>query len=107
VPYVKCVPCRIRVSVAGADADLADRACPGCGSPLEPVGRLDEVMGFRSPTVSDGSIPQRTAEQVSDISGGRAAAEAQLESDRWLNEGGSLTPELLAEAIALEIPPRA
>jgi hypothetical protein len=43
---------------------------------------------------------------VTDISGGRAAAEAQLDSDRWLNEGGSLAPEMLAEAVALRIRPR-
>jgi hypothetical protein len=64
------------------------------------------VVGFRSPNVFDPALPPRVAERVTDISGGRAAAEALLDSDRWLNEGGSLAPEMLAEAVALEIPPR-
>jgi hypothetical protein len=41
---------------------------------------------------------------MSDISGGRAAAEAQLEADRWLDEGGALPPEAIAEAVALPRP---
>jgi hypothetical protein len=41
---------------------------------------------------------------VADISGGRAAAEADLDADRWLGEGGSLSPEALAEAVALSRP---
>jgi hypothetical protein len=102
MPYFKCVPCKIRVSVA--DTDLTDGSCPGCGLALEPVAKLTEVMGFRSSHVFDEPIPARIAEQVTDISGGREVAQAQLESDRWLDEGGSLSPEMLAEAIALEIP---
>jgi hypothetical protein len=106
VPYFKCVPCKIRVSVAGAGTDLTDGSCPGCGLSLEPVAKLTEVLGFRSPNLFDGAVPPRVAERVTDISGGRAAAEAQLDSDRWLNEGGSLAPEMLAEAVALRVPPR-
>jgi hypothetical protein len=95
MPYFKCVPCKIRVSTAGADTALADGSCPGCGSSLEPVVRLEEVLGFRSPNLFDSSVPPRIAERMSDITGGRAAIEAQLESDHWL-----------AQAVALEIPPR-
>jgi hypothetical protein len=102
MPYFKCVPCKIRVS--GAGTDPTDGSCPGCGLALEPVAKLSEVMGFRSSHVFDGPIPARIAEQVTDISGGREAAQAQIESDRWLDEGGSLSPAMLAEAIALEIP---
>lgn len=107
MPYLKCVPCRIRVSHAGADTALTDGACPACGLALEPVVRLTEVMGFRSPNLFDESVPPRVAERVADISGGRAAADAQLETDRWLDEGGSFAPELLAEMVALDVPPRA
>jgi hypothetical protein len=106
VPYFKCVPCRIRVSVAVTDTDLVDGSCPGCGLSLEPVAKLTDVVGFRSPALFDPAVLPRLAQRVTDISGGRAAAEAQLDSDRWLNDGGSLAPELLAKAIALDIPPR-
>jgi hypothetical protein len=41
---------------------------------------------------------------MSDISGGRAAAEAQWDADRWLDEGGALPPDAIAEAVALPRP---
>ena len=100
MPYLKCVPCRVRVSGAGAAADLMDGSCPGCGQPLEPVAKLAEVLGYRSPELDDSPVPAR----VADISGGRAAREAQLAADRWLDEGGSISPEALAEAVALPRP---
>jgi hypothetical protein len=104
VPYFKCVSCRIRVSVTGAATDLTDGSCPGCGRSLEPAAKLTDVMGFRSPNLDDRSVPPRIAERMSDISGGRAAAEAQLDADRWLDEGGALPPEAIAEAVALPRP---
>jgi hypothetical protein len=96
VPYFKCVSCRIRVSTAGAGMALTNGSCPDCGLALEPAVELTEVLGFRSPNLFDESVAPRVAERVVDISGGRAAAEAQLETDRWL-----------AEAVALDIPPLA
>jgi hypothetical protein len=75
VPYSKCVPCRVRVSTAGA--------CPGCGELLEPVTKLAEVMGFR---LSD-------------------ALDERLDADGWLTEGGGLGPEPLAAAVALPVFP--
>jgi hypothetical protein len=92
------------VSVAGAATDLTDGSCPGCGQSLEPVAKLAEVMGFRSPNLYDRSVPPRIAERMSDISGGRAAAEAQLDADRWFDEGGALQREAIAEAVALPRP---
>ncbi len=99
MPYLKCVPCRIRVPAGGVD--LVDGACPGCGQPLDTVARVSDVMGFRAPASRDPSA--RHPERPSDITGGRAAAEAQLETDRWLDEGGSLPPELLAGVVALPV----
>jgi hypothetical protein len=105
VPYFKCVPCRIRVSESGAGTALTDGGCPNCGSRLEPVAELTEVVGFRSPNLLDLSVPPGVAERVADISGGRAVAEAQAEVDRWLDEGGSDGPEPLAQAVALDVLP--
>jgi hypothetical protein len=104
VPYFKCVWCRIRVSAAGAATDLTDGSCPGCGEPLEPVAKLTDVIGFRSPNLYDSSVPPGVAERMADISGGRPAAEAQLDAERWLDEGGSLPPDAIAEAMALPKP---
>jgi hypothetical protein len=61
MPYVKCVPCKIRVSVAGLGTDPS---CPGCGLALEPVAQLTEVMGFRAEHPFDESIPARIAEEI-------------------------------------------
>ena len=92
------------MSVAGAATDLTGGSCPGCGRSLQPVAKLTDVMGFRSPNLYDPSVPPRIAERMSDISGGRAAAEAQLDADRWLDEGGALPREAIAEAVALPRP---
>jgi hypothetical protein len=64
MPYVKCVPCKIRVRVTGTRVDPADPSCPGCGFSLEPVAQLTEVMGFRSELPFDESIPARLAEEI-------------------------------------------
>jgi hypothetical protein len=72
---------------------------------LESVADLNEVMGFRSPNLLDPSVRARVAERVTDISGGRSVAEAQVGIDRWLDEGGSDGPEPLAQAVALELLP--
>jgi hypothetical protein len=84
VPYFKCVPCKIRVSESGASTAHTDGACPDCGSRLEPVAELTEVVGFRSPNLLDLSVPP-----------------GQI--DRWLDEGGSLGAEPVAEAVALDL----
>jgi hypothetical protein len=101
VPYLQCVPCKIRVSTTGAGTALTDGACPSCGSALEPVADLTELVGFRSPNLLDPSVPLDVAERVADISGGRPVAQAQLEIDRWLDEGGGLG----AEPVALDLLP--
>lgn len=105
MPYFKCVPCKIRVSASGARTAVTDGDCPSCGRALEPVSKLTDVVGFRSPNALDPSVPPRAAERVADISGGRPVAEAQVDIDRWLDEGGSLGSEPLAEAVALALLP--
>lgn len=77
MPHYKCVACRTRLYHAGAPLpDLVCDVCDGCGSALEPVGRLDEVVGFRfagSPTT-------------------------RLEDDHWTRGGGGLEAASLALA---------
>jgi hypothetical protein len=45
--HFKCVACRTRQYGAARPPGLVGDLCPGCGSPLEPVGELAEVFGFR------------------------------------------------------------
>jgi len=87
VPYFKCVPCRTRVPATGGDTP--DRSCPSCGMALVPVADLTEVMGFQSRDLIEPSVP---------------AGGAEVEIDRWLDEGGNDEPERLARAVALERP---
>lgn len=94
MPYFKCVPCKIRVSTAGAGTDLAHASCPACGRSLESAGSVAELVGFRSPNQT--AAQPRVVQRLGDISGGRGAAQAQLDAERWLGEGGSLPPEDLA-----------
>ncbi len=47
MPHYKCVACKTRLHT-GTPADLVGDLCPECGSLLEPVGELAEVLGFRS-----------------------------------------------------------
>ena len=64
MPYVKCVPCRIRVSVTGTGTDPMDPSCPGCGLALEPVAKLAEVMGFRRAQPLEESVPLPIAQEI-------------------------------------------
>jgi hypothetical protein len=104
VPYLKCVSCRIRVSAAAAGADPTAASCPGCDQPLEPAASLIEVLGFRTPRIHDHSALPRRPDRVSDISGGREAAQAQHDAERWLDDGGRPLASALAESIALPRP---
>ena len=88
--YLKCVSCRIRVSQAASETQVTDRSCPACGQPLEAAASLAELVGFQSPDLHDPVLPPRIAGGVADISGGRAAAEAALEAQSWLDDEGSL-----------------
>jgi len=64
MPYVKCVPCQIRVRVTGTRMDPADPSCPGCGFSLDPVAQLTEVMGFRSELPLEESVPALIAQEI-------------------------------------------
>ena len=66
----KCVACKIRTRRAGDGAHDAGDACPSCGSPLEPVGELAELVGFRWVTTTDGNeiYAQRVSDALAEIS---------------------------------------
>ncbi len=78
MPHFKCVSCRTRLYSRTNPPEQVGDLCPDCGSLLEPADNLAELVGFRSVT-----------------------AQARLDSERWIDDGGSLA----AEAVALP-PPR-
>jgi hypothetical protein len=67
--------------MTGASTALRSAACPECASDLEPVTELTDVVGFRS------------------------IAEAEVEVDCWLEDGGGVGPSPLAQAVALALLP--
>ena len=74
MPHFKCVACKTRLYSAVGPDDLVGDLCPGCGSLLEPVGELAEIVGFRSirdrDSAVDDSSPgthQRIAGRVDDF----------------------------------------
>jgi hypothetical protein len=77
MPHFKCVACKARPYSAPGPDDLVGDLFPGCGSLLEPVGELAEIVGFRSinyrDNAADESRPgthQRIADRVDDFAVG-------------------------------------
>lgn len=108
MPHYKCVACKTRLYSAGHPPELVGDLCPECGSLLEPVGELAEIVGFRSIRQRDGGAageapgtPKRIAGRVDDLLTRRAIlAQARVDAERWDDEGGSLR----AEAVAMPRP---
>ena len=80
MPDFKCVACRTRTRL-----EQDGEPCPTCGSPLEPVGELAEVVGFRSIT-TDG--PVDTGAPLGDFTARRNAIFAQRVRDAVDAESG-------------------
>jgi hypothetical protein len=96
--YFKCLACRTRLAGVGSPPDLIGDLCPICGSLLEPVDALGEVVGFRSIEARDNATRsdppgthERIAERVEDFHSGRRAmrAQARVDAQRWIDDGGS------------------
>ena len=48
MPHLKCETCRTRFGIDDRHlSDVREARCPGCNSPLETPGRLEELVGFR------------------------------------------------------------
>jgi hypothetical protein len=75
MPHFKCVGCRIRLHSSGHPADLVGDLCPGCGSLLEPVVKLTEIVGFQS-IASSPPGQQRIADRLDGFYARQAKAEA-------------------------------
>ena len=88
MPDVKCVACRTRTRHA---EDLEGERCPSCGSPLERVGKLTEVVGFQSVTRTE--HPVDDAASLGDFTARRNEMYAErvrdaLDAARWMDDGG-------------------
>jgi hypothetical protein len=45
--HFKCLACKTRLHSTESQADPIGDLCPVCGSLLEPVGDLGEIVGYR------------------------------------------------------------
>jgi hypothetical protein len=116
MPHFKCVGCKTRLHKPAGPEDVVGDLCPACGSLLEPVGELAEIVGFRAiehrgSDAADDDPPGRheqIAGRVDDFFARREAfvAQARLDAERWIDDGGSFSPEAVAEALALPRPRR-
>jgi hypothetical protein len=113
MPHYKCEGCRTRLYTAVGPPDLVGDLCPSCGALLEPVGELAEIVGFQSIKPRDGAADDsapgthpRIADRVHDLLPLREAIRSHAPPDRtlWVDDGGSVGPEVVAKAIALPIP---
>jgi hypothetical protein len=87
MPHLKCVVCRIRVRGYQSPTGEVDELCPVCGSLLEPVQHLSELLGLQERKWEDNS--ERAADD---------------DASRWFDDGGSVSPEAVAKALALPTP---
>lgn len=47
MPHLKCEACRVRLHSPQSPIDGVGELCPACGSLLEPVSRVSELVGLR------------------------------------------------------------
>jgi hypothetical protein len=105
VTYFKCVSCKARLySVANPESLVRD-LCPDCGAMLAPVGELAEVVGYRSIRLRDDPAELQAGHGVlidtfAEVLAGRRArsAQAALDAERWLDDGGSFHGPAAASA---------
>ena len=53
--HLKCLACKTRLQGTESPADLIGDLCPVCGSLMEPVGDLGEIVGYRVIETPDSS----------------------------------------------------
>jgi hypothetical protein len=107
MPHFKCVACRTRLYSAATLDDLVGDLCPGCGSLLEPVGELAEIVGFQAVKQRDGAADDSRPRRPEPI-GGRVdalfARRKALLAHARLDDGDSFSPEAVAQEMALPTP---
>ncbi len=71
--HFKCLACKTRLRSAERQADPIGHLCPVCGSLLEPVGDLGEIVGYRM-IETRGSTSHRGASRAGRLIAGRVAS---------------------------------
>ena len=111
MPHFKCLPCETRLCSAQGQADPIGHLCPVCGSLLEPVGDLAEIVGYRaietpgSTWHSDASgAGQPIADRVGEVIAQRELKQARVRLEIERCDADSVSPQVQSLALALPAP---
>ena len=95
MPHYKCAACKARLHSSGKSDELLGGLCPGCGSVLEPVTELSQLVGLRSITSRDSDTAaeeskpdQRVAGLLDKFVARRTSIveRQRLGAERWLDD---------------------
>jgi len=112
MPHFKCLPCETRLCSAQSQADPIGHLCPICGSLLEPVGDLAEIVGYRL-LETRGSMwhsgasgaGQLILDRVGEIIAQRELKHARVRLEIERCDADSVSPQV--QPLALALPARA
>jgi hypothetical protein len=97
-----CLRCRMRLHASAPELDLLLGMCPICGMSLGRASSGSGVMGFqlfgpRCARDQESSAPPSAVRRPVDLEARRAAAQEDLDAERWLDQGDSVSGEAVAE----------
>ena len=112
MPHFKCLACNTRLHSAESQADPIGDLCPVCGSLLEPVGDLGEIVGYRvagtpgstSHSGAEGA-GQLIAGRVGEIIARREPGHARVRLEIESCDADSVSPQV--QAVSARAPARA
>jgi hypothetical protein len=109
LPYYKCSTCRVRLHVSDVHAEQVGDLCPRCGSLLEPVVEVSELIGLRPIALVDdpgestfSPAHSRIADTVEGFLARRVAALERERSEAGSSDDDGDAP--LGVAIAIPTP---
>ena len=110
--HFKCLPCKTRLYSAEGQADSIGHLCPVCGSLLEPVADLGEIVGYRvvetrgSTRHSDASAGGRLiADRLGELIAQRDLRHARVRLEIERCDADCVSPQV--QSLALALPARA
>ena len=112
MPHFKCLACKTWLRSTESDAGLIGDLCPVCGSLLESVGDLGELVGYRAIETRGSTSPggaSRAVEMIADRIG-EIIARREVKHSRVRPQSNAATLALSAHdatPLALALPARA
>jgi hypothetical protein len=108
MPHYKCEACKARLHVSGKSAEFVGDLCPRCGSLLEPVTQLAQLVGLRSITSRGGDAATEECEphqRIADLLGALLARRTSMLERQRLDAERDDGEEPEAAAVVLPPPP--